>query len=76
MLSSVGCSVGDVVGGRMMFRVIVCHVCCTFVPIKAELALCLSAVQPVEAHPDHFNSPLDDCVVDESRGSGIVCLDG
>ena len=27
-------------------------------------------------HPDHFDPPLDDGVVHETSGAGIVCLDG
>ena len=75
MLACVGCSVGNVVGWRMVFGVIVRHVCCTFIPIKAELSLCRTAPEPMESHPNYFYAPLDDRVVYEACCGRIVCLD-
>ena len=47
MLACMGCSVGDMVGGRVVFRVVVCHVGRTFVPVETELPLCCAASEPV-----------------------------
>ena len=58
----------QVVGWRVMLGVIVCHVGCAFVPVESELSLGGTAAQPVEAHPNHFDSSLDDRVLDESGG--------
>ncbi len=60
----------------MMFGTIICKVETTFIPIEAELALCCAAAEPVEAHPKHFDVAVDDGVVDESRGSRVVSLNG
>ena len=57
-LSGVCCSVGKMVGRRMMFCVIVGHVCTTFVPVETELALRRSASQPMKTHPYHFDPAL------------------
>ncbi len=42
-LTGVGCPVGDVIGGRMMLRVVIRQVMCSFVPIKSKLTLCGTA---------------------------------
>ncbi len=71
-----GCPVSQVVGGRVVLGVVVCHVGGAFFPVKAELALGSTASEPMEMHPDHLDPALNDCVLDESGGSGIVSLDG
>ena len=47
MLACMGCSVGNVVGRRMMFGVVISHVCGAPVPIKMKLALCCTATEPM-----------------------------
>ena len=58
---------GEVIGRWMVFSVVVCHVGRAFVPVKPELALSGSAPEPKDAHPDHFDAPLDDGVMDKSN---------
>ena len=74
-LSCVCCSLGKMVGRRMMFCVIIGHVCTTFVPVEKELALRRSASQPMKTHPYHFDPALDDGVGDECCGGRVVGLD-
>ncbi len=67
--------VGQVVGGCVMFSVVVCHVVCSFAPVESELTLGGMAPAPMEAHPNHFDPSLDYCIADEARGGRVVHLD-
>ena len=60
----------------MMFRVVIRQIGGSFIPIEAELVLRCPAAKPMKAHPDHFESALNDCVVNESCSSRVVGLDG
>ena len=71
-----GSSVGYVVGRRMMFRVVIRQIGGPFIPIEAELVLRCPAAEPMKAHPDHLESALNDCVLNESCSSRVVSLDG
>ena len=59
-----------------MFSVVVGHVLRTFTPIETELPLGGAATKPMEAHPNHFDTTLDDGVTDEARCCGVVSLNG
>ncbi len=61
--------VGQVVGGWVMFGVVVHHVVCSFAPVESEL-------KPMEVHPNHFDPVLDYCIADEARGGRVVSLNG
>ena len=44
----------------VMFSVVVGHVLRSFTPIETELSLGGAATKPMEAHPNHFDTVLDD----------------
>ena len=44
--------------------------------MEPELALCRLAVEPMQLHPYHLDSPLNDGVIDETGCSGVVHLYG
>ncbi len=50
-----------------MFGVVVRHVVNSFAPVEMELTLGGTALEPMEAHPNHFDLALDYCVADEAR---------
>ncbi len=68
-LPSMYVSVCQVVGGWVMFCVVVRHAGCPLAPVESELTLGGTAPEPMEAHPNHFYLTLDYCVTDEARGS-------
>ena len=68
-------SVGEVVGWRMVFGVIVGNVVGAFIPIELELALRFLAPEPVEAEAEHLDVLCDDSVIREPDCSGVVSLD-
>ena len=57
-----------------MFGVVVHHVVRSSTPVETELTLCGAASEPMEAHPNHFDSALDYCVADEARRGRVVRL--
>ena len=60
--------------GRMMLGVVVGKVGGPAGPIETKLGLGLSAAEPMEAEPNHFSAPLDNSVMQESSGGGVVSL--
>ncbi len=69
-------AVSEVVRWRMVLGVVIGHIGGAFRPVKAKLMLCRTTAEPVEAHPNHLYSSLDDGVRDEASCSRIVGLDG
>ena len=43
-------------------------------PVEAKLRLGFTAAEPMEAEPNHFSAPLDNSVMQESSGGGVVSL--
>ena len=64
-----GALVGQVVGRRMVFSVVIRHIHTTFVPIKAELTLRRTTVEPMEPHT------MVSWMKPETVGGGVVSLD-
>ena len=58
-----------------MLGVVVSKVGSAAVPVEAELGLGMPAAEPVEAEPNHLSAPLDDSVIEEAGGRGVVCLE-
>ena len=73
--SGMGMSVGQMICWRMMLGVVVSKVGSAAVPVEAELGLGLPAAEPLEVEPNHLSAPLDDCVIEEAGGRGVVGLD-
>ena len=44
-------------------------------PVEAKLRLGFTAAEPMEAEPNHFGPPLNDGVLEETSGGGIVGLE-
>ena len=65
----------DVVGGRMVFCVVVGQVGCSWSPVDVELALLDPVLQPVEAHVDGLGAFLFDGVCEDTMACGIVGLE-
>ncbi len=66
-----------VLGGRWVGDVWCCSPpCCEYPlsPVEMELTLGGTALEPMEAHPNHFDPALDYCVADEARSSQAVHL--
>ena len=57
-----------------MFSVVVGQVVTTFVPEDAELALTLSAFEPIESHLQGFDASCNDGVIDVTDGCCVVDL--
>ena len=44
-------------------------------PVETKLGLGLPAAEPMEAEPNHFGTPLNDGVMEETSGGRIVSLE-
>ena len=70
-----GRSVGDVVGRRVVFGVIVRHVGGAAIPVETKLTLGFMTAKPVKSHPDHLDSSLDNGVMDKAGSCRVIGLD-
>ena len=61
--------------GRVVLGVVISKVVGATFPVEAELLLGFATAEPVEAEPYHFGSTLDNSVVEETSGCGVVGLD-
>ena len=60
----------------MMLGEVVSQVVFAFFPKYFKLVLADAISYPVETHVNSFGALLFDCVIDNSKGCGIVSLDG
>jgi hypothetical protein len=65
----------NVMSGAMMFGPIVCSVVGTWAPVVSELALGITAAEPVESHVNCLGATGLDVVGDHAKGSAVVGLD-
>ena len=65
-----------VMGGRVVFGVVITKIGLPRVPVDKELALVGLGFDPIEVHVDGFGSFLFDGVIHEALGSGVVNLQG
>ena len=72
--TSMGMSMCEVVGGGVVFGVVICKIMGSALPIEAELILCFAATEPVQSEPNHFGFALDDGVMEKSGSCRIVGL--
>ena len=71
-----GRAVGFVIEGRMMFGAVVSPVEVVRGPVEAELALGVTAAEPVETHVHRLGLLGDNGIVSGSNGGGVVSLEG
>ena len=66
----------SVMGGGMMFSMIVGKVSFSWAPVDNEVALASSVLYPIETHVHCFGAFLADGGVDNARSSIVVGTDG
>ena len=65
-----------VMGGWMVFCMVVGKICGAGHPINDKLALASAVLKPIKTHVDGFRPLLFDGVIDKALGSGVIHLEG